>query len=105
MVLNMLRDRDGTKERTRKTPPWLNPHTNMFLGFVPAASSLSIIACTFWTALSTPFSSFGESWCMFTTKNVTEEGKKKKNVYYSKESKILKFWTRERESKEKAETS
>lgn len=41
-------------------PPWLNPQTNMFSGWMPSATSLSIMACTFSTALRTPVSSCGE---------------------------------------------
>lgn len=41
----------------QKQPPWLNPQTNMFSGFVPCAISLSIMACTLLTASSTLLSS------------------------------------------------
>lgn len=43
-------------------PPWLNPQTNMFSGWMPSATSLSIMACTFSTALRTPVSSCGEPY-------------------------------------------
>lgn len=66
----------------KKRPPWLNPHTNTLLGFVPAAISLSIIACTFRTALSKPLSSWGELWYMGKSKiNLTNLNGTQENPY------------------------